>query len=33
MSGMVIHTSERFKVIVSGLDQAFDGFMVFQLAG
>jgi len=33
MSGMVIDTSERFKAIVAGLNQAFEGFMVFQLAG
>jgi hypothetical protein len=30
---MVIHTRERFTTIVAGLNQAFDGFMIFQLAG
>lgn len=30
---MAIHTKERFQSIVDGLNQAFDGFMVFQLVG
>ncbi|HTC95125.1 MAG TPA: hypothetical protein VK699_16895 [Terriglobales bacterium] len=30
---MVIHTKERFQIIVAALNQQFDGFMVFQLAG
>ena len=30
---MVIHNSERFKVVVAWLNNAFDGLMVFQLAG
>jgi hypothetical protein len=30
---MVIHTSHRFKTSVAGLNQAFHGFMGFQLAG
>jgi hypothetical protein len=33
MCGMVIHTRDRFTAIVAGLNQVFDGFMVFQLAG
>jgi hypothetical protein len=33
MFGMAIHTSQRFKTVVVGLNQAFDGFLVFQLAG
>jgi hypothetical protein len=30
---MVIHTKQRFQTIVAGLNKAFEGFMVFQLAG
>jgi len=30
---MATHTSERFQAIVAGLNQAFDGFMVFRLVG
>jgi hypothetical protein len=30
---VVLHSRERFKTIVAGLNHAFDGFMVFQLAG
>jgi hypothetical protein len=30
---MVIHTSETFKAVVAALNNAFDGLMVFQLAG
>jgi hypothetical protein len=30
---MVMHSRNRFKTIVAGLNQAFDGFMVFELVG
>jgi hypothetical protein len=33
MFGMVIRTSERFNTVVAWLNSAFDGLMVFQLAG
>jgi hypothetical protein len=30
---MVLHSRERFTTIVAGLNKAFEGFMIFQLAG
>lgn len=30
---MVTHTKSAFEAVVAGLNQAFDGWMVFQLAG
>ena len=30
---MVIHTKVQFEAVVAGLNQAFDGWMDFQLAG
>lgn len=30
---MVTHTKSQFEAVVAGLNQAFDGWMVFQLAG
>jgi hypothetical protein len=30
---MVTHTKSRFETVVAGLNQAFEGWMVFQLAG